>query len=326
MRDPSCLLFLHIPKTAGTSFRLGVAKALGAGHCQFDYGRASPDTTALVREHVYGDPDFLRFQSELERTGCRLLGGHFDHRKYGPLFRSDRVVSFCRDPRQQLMSHYAHSVRINGFGGTLDEFLAGADGGGRQARAFGSAPLEVFGFVGVTERYRESLRVMRDAFGLEIDAMVHNANPEQNGSPGYVVPAQAADAYAAAVAKDMGVYGHANRLLDQRLVALDAGYSYVHGMIQGANHSVVRGFAFVGAGDPVVVEVEVNGKLVGSCRATGDRPGLRAVGAPRHGYVGFDFHKRNLLGTGDRVVVKVAATGQVLGQHVLKEPQEKASS
>lgn len=326
MRDPSCLLFLHIPKTAGTSFRLAVAKALGAGRCQFDYGRTSPDTTGLVRDHVYQDPDFLRFRNELERTGCRLLGGHFDHRKYGPLFRADQMLSFCRDPRQQLMSHYAHFVRINGFRGTLAEFLVSENGGGRQARTFGPYPIEAFGFIGVTERYQESLRVIREAFGLEIESMVQNANPEQNGSHGYAVPEETTDTYAAAVAKDMDVYRHANRLLDQRLAALDAGYTYVHGMIQGANHSAVRGFAFDSADDePVVVELEVNGKLVGSSRATGDRPGLRAISAPRHGYVGFDFHKRNLLKTGDRVVVKAAASGQVLGRHVLEELQEKAS-
>lgn len=326
MRDSSCLLFLHVPKTAGTSFRLGAAKALGVEHCQFDYGRASPDTTDLVGAHVYREPDYLKFREELERTGCRLLGGHFEHRKYGPLFRSDRVLSFCRDPRQQLMSHYSHVVRFNGFHGTLADFLAGQDGSGRQSRTFGHAPVQVFGFIGVTDRYEESLRVLREAYGLEIGSMALNVNPERGASSDYLIPAEVADAYAAAVRKDMGVYRLANELLDLRLAALDAGYTYVHGMIQGANHSAVRGFAFVSGEEAVVVELEINGKPAGSCRATGDRPGLRAIGVPRHGYVGFDFHKRNLLKAGDLAVVKVAESGQVLGRYILKGQREKSKA
>jgi hypothetical protein len=279
-----------------------------------------------VREHGYREPDLFRLHAELERSGCRLLGGHFDLSRYGPLFRSDQVLAFCRDPRQQLMSHFAHAVRHNGYGGSLAEFLVSADGAGRQSRSFGQAPLDAIGFIGVTERYQESLRVIREAYGLEIEDMIQNANPERDGTQGYVVPPEMADAYAAAGARDMVMYRAANRLLDRRIAALEGGYAYVHGMIQGINHSAVRGFAFNGSDQPVAVELEINGKLAASGRASGDRPGLRAAGVPRHGYVGFDFHKRGLLHPGDQVVVKVAASGQVLGRHALKEPQEKTPS
>jgi len=321
-QDLSCLLFLHIPKTAGTSFRLGAVQLLGAERCQLDYGRRSPDTTELVRNHVYEDPDLFRFGVELERAGSRILSGHFDRRKYGALFRSTRILSFCRDPRQQLMSHYAHFVRVNGYAGTLEEFLASDDGGGRQTRAFGSAPLEVFGFIGVTERYQESLRVIRKTFGLDIEPMVQNTNPDRHDSGEYKIPEEVAGAYAAAVEKDSAIYARANHLLDQRLAALDAGYTFVHGAIQASNHSAIRGFAFDGSPQPVVVELTINGKRVASCKAVGDRPGLGALGTPRKGYIGFDFHKHNLLKTGDEAVVTVASSGQVLGRHVMERTQE----
>lgn len=327
MRDLACLLFLHIPKTAGTSFRNGAVKRLGASHCQFDYGLKSPDTTALVREHVYQTPDLFRLRAELEKTGSRLLAGHFGLNLYGPLFRSGKMLAFCRDPREQLLSHFAHATRLNGYSGTLTEFLASPAGGGCQSRVFGQVPPQAIGFIGVTERYEESLRVIRETLGLEVKPMVHNANPERNGTGKYSVPEEAASALAAAVAKDMPVYCTANRLLDQRIAALDAGYPYVHGMIQSVNPSAVRGFAFNGSDDrPVVVELVVNDKSVASCQASFDRPGLRVAGVSRHGYVGFAFHGQNLLQAGDRAVVRVAASGQVLGEHVLKAPKAQESS
>lgn len=324
MRDVPCLLFVHIPKTAGTSFRNGAAKVLGQDNCQFDYGRNSPDTTDLVREHVYAVPDLYRLGAELRATGSRLLAGHFDLPRYGALFRTDQVLSFCRDPAQQLLSHFAHAVRLNGYRGDLAQFLASGDGGGRQSRAFGHFPLEVLGFIGVTERYEESLRVVREAYGVDIEPLVHNTNPDRDGEARYVVPDDVADAYAAASARDADVHAKANRLLDQRLLALDGGYRYVHGMIQGANQYAVRGFAFDGSDEPVAVELEVNGTTVDRLASAGDRPGLRAMGVPRLGFIGFDFHLRRLLEDGDNVLVRVEGTGQVLGELVFGQARDKA--
>lgn len=328
MPDPQCLLFLHIPKTAGTSFRLGAIKTLGANHCHFDYGRRSPETSALVRDHVYEKPDLFRFGGELARADCRLLAGHFSYPKFGPLFRSDRVLSFCREPELQLMSHYAHSTRHNGDTRSLAEFLASPSGAGCQTRVFRGIPLEAVGFIGVTNRYDESLRVLRHDYGLDIKSMRANANPDKADEQAYEVPAEVNEAYAAAVAQDAGVYRRANALLDKRLAALDGDYGYVHGAIQAANHTSIQGFAFNGAGngseEPVKVELVINGKPSASCNAVIDRPGLRGVGAPRCGYVGFEFNYRQVLKPGDKVVVRVARSEQSLGHYVLDAQKENA--
>lgn len=306
---------------------MGAVQALGAEHCQFDYGRRSPETTGLVRLHAYESPDPFRLRHEMTKTGCRLLGGHFDHRRYAPLFRSDRVLAFCRDPRQQLMSHYAHAVRHNGYEGGLVEFLASRDGAGRQARTFSGILLEAVGFIGVTERYEESLRVLREAYGLEIKSTFHNVNPnkvDKADNQPYQVPEDAKAAYESAVAKDMDVYRRANALLDNRLASLDAGHAYVHGAIQATNEASIRGFAFDSSLEAVTMELEVNGKPMASCKAVDDRPGLRGVGVPRNGYVGFDLKPRKPLQAGDQAIVKVASSEQMLGRYAPEAQKENA--
>lgn len=49
--DRKPLLFLHIPKTAGTSFRAAVMRRLGgSSQVAFDYGSANIDTHEMVRK------------------------------------------------------------------------------------------------------------------------------------------------------------------------------------------------------------------------------------------------------------------------------------
>lgn len=327
MNDVQRYLFLHTPKTAGTSFRLGLVKALGSRRCHFDYGLRSRHTSALVRKYTYESPDRYRLDLELNRANAALLGGHFDYGKYGPLFEAKRVFAFCRDPQEQLMSHYAHFVRHNDYREGLPQFLASSAGRGIQARMFSGFPLELFGFIGVADRYEQSLQVLRETYGLCLKPLFKNKNPDNPHERKYAVPDDARDACRRAVALDMGVYRRANQLLDARLAAQEGRYSYVHGGIQAADHSCVRGFAYLsGCEDPVTVEMTVDDQPVASSPSTDDRPGLRGAGISRHAYVGFHFRGDYLGKANEQIVVKVAGTGQEIGKIKINERIEGASA
>ena len=313
------LLFLHIPKTAGTSLRLGLVDALGAHHCHFDYGPRQRLTSRLVLRHAYEQPDLHRLGQELDRVGCRLLGGHFGYRKYAALFAANRVVAFVRHPREQLLSHFAHLRRDGGFRGDLAAFLQTNHGAGCQTRVFSGFPLEGIGLIGVTERFADSRRVLRADFGLDIEQFTHNVNPDLVAVDGYSVPEPERERFEAAVAQDLPAWQRANALLDARLAALDAGHGWVHGAVTAANSKTVNGFAWH-AGDndaPAALELRVNDEARASTMAVLERPNLRSWGVPRNAFVGFDFRDANPYESGDRIEVRVAGSGQILGQSII---------
>ena len=321
----SPLLFLHVPKTAGTSFRLGLVDALGARRCHFDYGIKQRITSKLVLQHAYRQPDLHELGQRLMRDGVGLLGGHFGYRKYAALFRADHVVAFCRHPREQLLSHYAHMCRHGGYRGDLAAFLDTAHGAGCQTRAFSGFALEGIGLLGVTERYADSLRLFESVYGLRIEARTLNVNPDadddNDNDNAYQVPEALRERFEAAVAQDLPVWRRAGELLDARLAALDAGHTWVHGRLLAADSRSVNGFAWHAGDDaPVTLELRVNGEIRASDRAVHDRPHLRSWSVPRNAYVGFDFRGAGLFAPGDEVTVCVSGSGQLIGRAIIGDP------
>ncbi|MBI3156016.1 MAG: sulfotransferase family 2 domain-containing protein [Burkholderiales bacterium] len=328
MLPTSTLFFVHIPKTAGTSFRRSIADAVGDGHCHFDYGPSSSETSPLVKQLAYDEPDLFRLQQALARASCRLLAGHVHAGRYAPLVPAARVVSFVRDPVQQVMSHYEHQRLHNRYPGSLEDFLRGPLGPGFQARVLAALPIEALGFVGVTERYEDSLRAFSTAFGITLEVRRLNLNPSRAQgafpAPAYAVPDELRGLMEERGGPDQVLYQRANALLDARLEAMAAAQPFVHGALTAVVPTHIGGFAYLtGSQKPVRVQVLVNRRIVREVLATADRPALRALKVPRNAFVGFDYRPAEPLAVGDSVSVRVAATGQLLGEIDLFAPKER---
>lgn len=82
------LIFVHIPKTAGTSFTA--------------YLRHNISDPALVAEPFYGDLSKIK----LERTSLRLFYGHFRFADISALKPDGLFVTFLRDPLARVISQY----------------------------------------------------------------------------------------------------------------------------------------------------------------------------------------------------------------------------
>jgi hypothetical protein len=73
------LLFLHIPKTAGTSFRVAVMQRFGgaskgAYRVAFDYGDNRPETHEMVRRYLHAEaPDDAAFRDWLTSPWTKVL-------------------------------------------------------------------------------------------------------------------------------------------------------------------------------------------------------------------------------------------------------------
>lgn len=315
MRQADTFFFVHIPKTAGTSLREALELALGRDRCELDYGLAAPETTALVREHMLLGRDPYALQRAMAAAGKRLLTGHIPLARYAPLVGATQVLSFVRHPETQLMSHIAHLHRHSQQHRdiSLANFLTGAMGVGLQTHMLAGAPLAALGVIGVTERYDDSLRAIRTAHGLKLEARRSNLNPGKTSGETYEPLPALSPELAQRHDQDQRLYTLANRLLDARLKAIDEGYPYVNGAITLRNARHVNGFAFQADSDSAVkVELHVNGECIQTELATVDRPPLRTWHVPRNGFVGFNFKLEHPLTPEDKVLVCVAETGQRL--------------
>ena len=318
----SPILFLHVPKTAGTSFCSAAVAALGNDRCLRDYGPDTEQTSALIRELVYKDRDLHRLGCALRERGIAMLAGHFTLRKYVALFGAESVVAFFRHPAAHVISHYEHFVRHNGFTGTLGDFVSSPSGWGIQKKYSDGLPLEIFGCIGITEHYQESLTAFEAIHGIAVQNRRLNANPERENGQGYQIPASHADAYQAAVEEDLPTYVKALEIFERRRLVINAGQPLVHGLIQVARPDWLAGLAFrPGSDQPVVLEVEADGRSVAQVRCVKDRPMFRGVVRTRNGYIGFDLRRPRLFKPGQHVQLRDTATGQVVGESACSAPE-----
>lgn len=161
------IVFLHIPKTGGTSFQYILESNFGMSHCRTNHTKKS----------VFSQTDFNFARKLFPRL--RSLGGH---NLVDPLSLSvpdPFYLTFLRDPVARVLSHYQDSVvrgnNRKSFEESLNEnedlenlqvkLMAGGRNLGR-AKLF----LEKCDFVGLTEKFDLSLNVLQrlDPHGLDL--------------------------------------------------------------------------------------------------------------------------------------------------------------
>lgn len=162
-------LMVHIPKTAGTSFRKAMRDHFGAA-LQLDYD-----------DKPFGTPPLRRFLAAWwhgRRSGRLVLPeehcifGHFLPLKYAALSRArpTRLVTWLRDPVARAVSNY-HFIferhrrkelppgrsRVVDEQWTLERFLFARTYRDYQSQWLAGVPLCRFDFVGIVEHYADEL-------------------------------------------------------------------------------------------------------------------------------------------------------------------------
>ncbi|AQQ66945.1 hypothetical protein Mag101_04305 [Microbulbifer agarilyticus] len=281
----SPIVFVHIPKTAGTSFRIGAEKSFRRSQVLKDYGRGARATSSLLEKHVYSETDHWALRQSIVNGGVRFLTGHFHASKYAPLFDAACFVSFVRHPVQRLVSEYHHAQKYHDYQGDFQSFYRAPENTNRQARILRGIPLGAFGFLGITERYNESLHLINEIYSTKIGVL------EKNRSESSLELSQSTlDELIKRNQRDVKLFEVASDMLTWRSKLAKESLSFVHGEYSVSSPELLRGFACISASDALVrVRVRVNGREIDVVTANEYRDELGLLGLPRGGHVAFSL-------------------------------------
>lgn len=311
------IFFAHIPKTAGTSFRIAAEKVIGQKYIFADYGTDSRVTSPAVRQHVYEAPDLFALKQDIQRARIGMLTGHVAVRRYLPIFECRQVATFFRHPVAQVASHYEHHVRHIDYQGSFEQFIEEERFRNMQSRTVSALMPGLIGFIGLTERYNESIELFNSFYQTKLETLALNTSESRSKVdprfPKMKTMDKALFRHVSALnAEDMRVYHAAELIFEQRLAALRGGHRYGFGIVHGLNPTQVAGLAFGAGDDAADVRISVNDKPVATVKAAEPRLQLSESRLPREGFVGFTYRFRQSLQPGDRVECVLAETGQVL--------------
>lgn len=312
------IFFVHIPKTAGTSFRKAAESFLGGRNVLYDYSPSSDETSELVYRWVYEEKDLLGFYQQLCNGRVSFLSGHVNANKFVYLFGVNQTVTFVRDPVQRVVSEYQHFVRHHGYEGSLPSFYRKPQFVNRQSKMLQGVPLEAIGLLGLNEAYEDSLAIFNQRYDLNIRSVDMNMG-RADKITSYKLPKEQLEELTRLNEQDIRLYRKAVHLFEQRKMLFGDGKGYVHGAVQQMSDKSVSGWAWHAESDrPVALDILVNSSYVAMLESKDLRPAFLRLGLPRLGYVGFHYDFETPLAKGSVVEVVVSGTGQVLDKRSIQ--------
>lgn len=167
------MVLLHVPKTAGTSLRIGLESIFDRSAIAYDYGPTEKLTSGFIKENLQ---NISLVAKTLEQKKCRLLVGHFHIKKYLPILKPEQFIVFFRNPVERVVSDYKHFVRLHDYKKTLMAFASEKQFRNRQSEFLQGVELPQLGFVGISECYEESIERLNEKYNLQVPILVANNN------------------------------------------------------------------------------------------------------------------------------------------------------
>lgn len=205
------IISLHIPKTAGTTFRTYL-DAVFPGDVLLDYPRTTADLIRRFRDYAAkADPvaaksefklprspeGMARFRQLLDADHVRVIHGHFRRGKYSMIYPDGDYITWVREPLARACSHFLfhrctisspddqENVLIHAGKLSFQEWIEKPAHINQQYNFTGDGALEKFKFIGLVEEFDASIAAFNRIFGISgasVPAARLNANPDKDTS------------------------------------------------------------------------------------------------------------------------------------------------
>jgi hypothetical protein len=204
------LVSVHVPKCAGTSFRR-ILEGLYGNTLWLTYG-------SVVTRH--------NARKEAVPAGTACIHGHFFADAFDDVFPGSTLIAWLRDPVERVVSTYYHFLRSPEMHDdtcralienklTLVEFAELDWMRNGLTRYLAGKPLEDFAFLGIAERFSDSLNVFSRRFcdGRTLAEVRDNTNPDRLADR-YAMPRAERDRLLELNKEDVARYQAAQERLD----------------------------------------------------------------------------------------------------------------
>lgn len=284
------ILFTHIPKTAGTSFRNACEEYFGERNTFLDYGQDAAETSKEILKYYYDKKDMYALSKCFSEHKHLFLSGHFITTRYHQLFDTINTITFIRDPVKQIISHYNHLVSHEDYKNSLETFIKTEHYKNLQARLLQGKSIELHGFIGLTDKYNESIKLINHHYDLDIKVMRVNENINKK-LPEELIDNDLIELIKDKNQEDIKVYDKASEILDQRIKCYKNNKPYTHIFIHNKTKNSIRGCAYQQSSDDAIkINIYNKAEFLSTVTANSYRPGFLPHGVPRRGFIGFEFN------------------------------------
>lgn len=305
------LLFVHVPKTAGTSLRKAL-ESQAQVKMLYDYGD-SPETSNALMENL-GDDGTIRDDSIFDGDRLNVICGHVRYQKYVRCTAPEQVLSILRNPVERVVSEYQHLVRHAGLAMSFDEFIATPRQINKQFRMLDGTDVASGGLFGLTSHYDCFLELVNRRFGLNIVASTLNKAPDSDHEERFNIPVEAINRAFELNRRDLALFFSVAKQFRKALK--DAGIAAAPHKDAQYNCRLDKDRRVVGwvareASECIFVELSVNGQHRVIISLDQERPDVVRQELSNNSLCGFSYPLTLLgAGPGDEIAMRVAGAPQ----------------
>jgi len=285
--DP--LLFIHLPKTAGTSLNDSAVEIFGHAAIEKDYGADDQYSTDLTMKFIHGPHtiDQHGFFEAFKQADKKWLTGHFHAERYIHLFGAANSISFLRDPVERVISEYHYLVYKHNLNQSFEDFYRSDAETNKQYIMLGTIPWRALHLVGTQQYYSDCVKLLSQSLNFPFKEKKSNVRPISHKP--YIDNNIRSD-IKKWNERDYHFYHDVQAYLTKRLSTSKCQKIFCYHDTAFIPDRHIIGWAFYEGNDQIVnIGLFIDDDLRETVEASEHRPELQLIHTPRMGHNGFRF-------------------------------------